>query len=175
MKNPCRYMVNILKISYWKVRYGKKLSIGMIQTFERVRIELIGKAKVRVGNYTQNREKLYIGVSNGTLTIGNHCFFNINSSVTCMEKIDIGDYCKFGNNLVIVDHDHNFRTSTPEFISKPIVIGKNVWVGANVTILRGTEIGDNCVIGAGSVVKGKIDANSIYFSKQNTIMRNVCN
>ena len=74
-------------------------------------------------------------------------------SVKSLEYIEIGDNCKFGNNLVIVDHDHNFRAygnhshQNPEFLSSPIRIGNNVWVGANVTILRGTTIGDNCVIG----------------------------
>jgi Acetyltransferase (isoleucine patch superfamily) len=120
-----------------------------------------GKAKVKIGKFNQNREKLYIGVNDGDLTVGDHCFFNINSSITCMEYIEIGNNCKFGNNLVIVDHDHNFRNKNPEFVSGPIKIGNNVWVGANVTILRNTEIGDNCIIAAGSVVKGRAVANSL--------------
>ena len=83
-----------------------------------------------------------------------------------MENIVIGDNCKFGNNVVLVDHDHNYRgcgqytLENPEFVSSPIQIGNNVWVGANVTILRGTVIGDDCVIGAGTTLKGVIPAHS---------------
>ena len=44
---------------------------------------------------------------------------------------------------------------------KPIIVGKNSFIGARVTLLPGTEIGENCIIGAGSVVKGKIPNNSI--------------
>ena len=44
---------------------------------------------------------------------------------------------------------------------KPIVIGENVFIGCNCLILKGTEIGDNTTIGAGSVVTGKIPANCI--------------
>ena len=85
-----------------------------------------------------------------------------------MEQITIGDYCKFGNNLVIVDHDHNYKDcgikkkDSQEFLTAPIKIGNNVWVGANVVILRGTDIGDNCVIAAGSVVKGTVLPNTLF-------------
>jgi acetyltransferase-like isoleucine patch superfamily enzyme len=44
---------------------------------------------------------------------------------------------------------------------EPVYIGKNVFVGLNVIILKGAEIGDNSIIAAGSVVKGKIPANSL--------------
>lgn len=47
-------------------------------------------------------------------------------------------------------------------IYRPVKIGKNVFVGANSLILPGTIIGDNCIIGGGSTVKGNLDANGIY-------------
>lgn len=166
MRSPLRYLKNICTVALMKARYGNKLKMGAIQTFEKLRLEISGKGKVIIGSYNQNREKLYLSACGGVLTLGSHCFFNINGSVTCLQEITIGDNCKFGNNVVIVDHDHNFRTNTydnenPEFISSPIRIGNNVWCGANVTILRGSEIGDNCVIAAGATVKGKYKASSI--------------
>ena len=57
------------------------------------------------------------------------------------------------------------------FVASQIEIGENVWVGANTVILRGTKIGNNCVIGAGSVIKGIIPANSIIIQKRNQIVR----
>ena len=99
--------------------------------------------------------------------IGEHCFFNVGCSVTCIESVTIGNGCTFGNNVVIVDHDHDFRNENRGcFVASPVSIGKNVWIGANTVILRGTKIGDNCVIGAGSVVKGDIPANSIVVQKR---------
>lgn len=143
--------------------------MGWIQSFEKIRLQIGKGASVVIGSYNQNREKMYIGVLNGgELNIGSHCFFNINSSITCAEKIVIGNNCKFGNNLVVIDHDHNYRANgiysgdNPEFISSPVIIGDDVWIGANVIILRGTEIGDNCVIAAGSVVKGIIPPNTLF-------------
>lgn len=113
-------------------------------------------------------------VGNSKLSIGSHCFFNNNTSITCHEGITIGENCKFGNNLVIVDHDHNYEKGQG-FVSCPITIGNNVWIGANVVILRGTQIGDNCVIAAGSIVKDSIPSNTLYYqertSKGKTIVR----
>lgn len=109
----------------------------------------------------------YFVCDGGSLVIGEHCFFNVGCSVTCIESVTIGNGCTFGNNVVIVDHDHDFRNENRGcFVASPVSIGKNVWIGANTVILRGTKIGDNCVIGAGSVVKGDIPANSIVVQKQ---------
>ena len=179
MRNPLRYLKNVCNVALLKARYGNKLKMGAIQTFENLRLEITGKGKIEIGSYNQNREKLYLSACGGRLSIGNHCFFNINGSVTCLEEITIGDNCKFGNNVVIVDHDHNFKTNTydnenPEFISSPIVIGNHVWCGANVTILRGSEIGDNCVIAAGATVKGKYEAGSIIIPNSKNTIKSVC-
>lgn len=54
---------------------------------------------------------------------------------------------------------------------KPVKIGNNVWIGANTIILRGTEIGDNYVIGAGCVVKGKYNKGSVIIQKRKEEIR----
>lgn len=69
-------------------------------------------------------------------------------------------------NFTILTHDYatfNFLNKYKEFVpnSGRVVIGNNVWFGQNVTVLRGSDIGDNCIIGYGSVVMGKIPANSV--------------
>ena len=65
---------------------------------------------------------------------------------------------EFGEPFLLVLHQmikiFQEAPTTPE-------IGKNVWIGANTVILRGTKIGDNCVIGAGTIVKGDFPENSI--------------
>ena len=168
MKNPMIYINNSIKKFGIKLRYGNRVRMGWIQSFERIRIEIKKEGSLVMGSYNQNRGLMYVGVlDKGLLTIGSHCFFNINSSITCAEKITIGDNCKFGNNLVIVDHDHNYRAEgsysveNPEFVSSPIVIGNNVWVGAGVHINQGVTIGDNTIIGSGSVVTKDIPANVV--------------
>lgn len=157
MRSPLLYIKNVIRVGFLKIRYGRRFKAGAIQTFDRLRVEMHGNGCISMGSFNQNRGNLYLVADGGKIEIGDHCFFNTGSCVTSTESVRIGSGCKFGNNLVIVDHDHNFRKEgDKEFISSPISIGNDCWVGANVTILRGTTIGKNCVIGAGSVVKGQV-------------------
>lgn len=97
----------------------------------------------------------------GILNIGNNVAFNNNCILTCRGKITIGSDTNIGPNCAIFDHDHDYMVEDRMNTYKigTIEIGKNVWIGANVTILKDTVIGDNCVIGAGSVVKGTYRSN----------------
>ncbi len=73
--------------------------------------------------------------------------------------IKIGDYCKITRGVTILAHDYGVsvpRRKHGKFIggSLPVTIGDNVFIGINATILMGTTIGNDCIIGANSVVKG---------------------
>ncbi len=171
MRSPFLYAKNIFIIMGQKIKHGSRIRFGSpIQTFSRLCTEIHGKGTIKIGRFDQNRGTLYLVADGGTIEIGDHCFFNTGSCITAVESVRIGNNCKFGNNLVVVDHDHNFKNEgDKEFISTPVEIGDNVWVGANVTILRGTKIGNNCVIGAGSVVKGEISAGKKVIQKRSAL------
>lgn len=80
-----------------------------------------------------------------------------------MCKVTIGDNVLFGPNVMISTATHPLdpieRLSTE--YGSPITIGNNVWLGGNVSIFPGVTIGDNCVIGAGSVVTRDIPESSV--------------
>jgi acetyltransferase-like isoleucine patch superfamily enzyme len=82
-----------------------------------------------------------------------------------MEKITIGENCLFGENVKIYDHNHRFKSTSlikdQGYTTAPITIGRNVWVGSDVTILKGVTVGDNSVIGAGCVISENIPANHV--------------
>ena len=90
--------------------------------------------------------------------------------LTCRANIKIGNHVQFSPNVMVYDHDHDFRAAggvkSMKYRSTPIVIGNNVWIGANTVILRGSCIGNNCVIGAGSVIHGEYEDNSIVIQKR---------
>lgn len=162
---------SLVYIPLWKLKFKGRLTASIPQGLEKTRIEIDKKAQLKLGEKVQNRGTLYIGCKNkGKLQIGGHCFFNINTSVTCMKEITIGEYCKFGNNLVIVDHDHDFLKTGEEFPGERIVIGNHVWVGANCVILKGVTIGDGAVIGAGSIVRKDVPAGSVYYEKREPVI-----
>lgn len=157
----------------WKIRHGKNIQIAIPQAMEKVKLEKDKGAIITLKKKIQNRGYLYLGCKgNGILEIGSHCFFNVNSSITCLKHIKIGDYCKFGNNLVIVDHDHNFKDAGEEFLTGEIEIGNYVWVGAGCIILKGVRIGDHAVIAAGSVVRSDVPPGKLYYNKREEKVKN---
>ena len=102
------------------------------------------------------------------LKIGNGVYINRNTSIDATVGIEIGDATMIGPNCYITDHDHSFigfPPSTPigelPLEGEKTLIGKNVWLGANVIVLKGVTIGDNTIIGAGSVVTKSIPKNTI--------------
>ncbi|MDD6628098.1 MAG: acyltransferase [Lachnospiraceae bacterium] len=160
------------KIIYWKCRYGSGIKTSPVQGLGRVRIELSPKGKIQLGTRIQNRGELHlICEGEGRLEIGSHVFCNTGVCITSLGHIKIGDCCKLGNNLVVVDHDHNFKNQDEEYSIGEIYIGDRVWIGANCTILKGAHIGDDCVIAAGSVVRGEVPSGMVYYQKRQTELR----
>jgi len=88
-------------------------------------------------------------------------------------KIIIGDNVTISREVMFLTHDFSITTALEsigldkkkgegeKYFLKKIIIGNNVFIGARSTILYGSEIGDNVIIGTGCVVKGKIPSNSI--------------
>lgn len=83
--------------------------------------------------------------------------------------IEIGDNVQTSTNVYFINHDGGvgvlrnlYKDLKKIDLIKKIVIGNNVFIGFNVTILLGTKIGDNVIIGAGSVVRGELKSNSVY-------------
>lgn len=130
------------------------------------------KGRIKLGGHIGTRKNVEFRVNGGTLEVGEGCFFNNNCMIVSHDKISIGNNCSFGPNVMLFDHDHDFRVSggkkKGEYRTSPIIIGSNVWIGANTVILRGTSIGDNCIIGAGGVIKGNYSENSIVVQKRIT-------
>lgn len=174
MELAWRAFVTLPKIFFWKIRYGNQLNISWIQAVDRGFVLRISKnAKVSIGKEMVSRRNVTLRAEGGSLSIGDKCFLNSNVSITCMDSISIGDGCQIANNVVIVDHDHDYKKSLSGFISEEVVVGNDVWIGANCVILKGTKIGDRCVIAAGSVVKGEIPADTLYYQKREAVCKNV--
>jgi acetyltransferase-like isoleucine patch superfamily enzyme len=102
----------------------------------------------------------------GVLRVGDRVIFGHHCTVAAVERIEIGDDCMFAELVSIRDHDHAFgRADVPYreqgHVSAPVRIGRNVWLGAKVTVVKGVTIGDNAVVGANAVVTRDVPPNSV--------------
>lgn len=96
--------------------------------------------------------------ANASITIGDYCGFS-GVSIVAAKEVVIGNHVMVGANTSIADwDDHTERLGTKP---KSIHIGDNVFIGMNCMIMKGVSIGENSIIGAGSIVTKDIPANAV--------------
>jgi hypothetical protein ELI_0084 len=87
------------------------------------------------------------------ITVGKNVFINSGCCFQDQGGITIGDGALIGHQVVLATLNHDLNPERRKSMkAAPIVIGKNVWIGAHATVLAGVSIGDNAVIAAGAVV-----------------------
>lgn len=103
--------------------------------------------------------RIYIN-KGATLKLGGG-YINHNLNLSCFESITIGQGVAISENVTIRDSDDHTIASSQHPVTKPIVIGNHVWVGMNVTILKGVTIGNGSIIAAGAVVTKDVPENAL--------------
>lgn len=108
------------------------------------------------------------------ITIGENFYANYNLTILDVNPVTFGDNVLIGPNCSFFAAGHplepELRKAGWEF-GKPIQVGNNVWFGGNVTVLPGVTIGENAVIGAGSVVTKDIPADCIAVGNPCRVIR----
>lgn len=163
----------VMKIT--KVKYGKNLLLkGMPIIFNQSGATLTIKDNVTINSsFLSNLIGLYqrtiivTRVPNAKIEIGNNVGIS-GATIYARNSIYIGDNTLIGGNAKILDNDFHplniedrNKDIKEKISSKPIHIGKNCFIGCNTIILKGTTLGDGCVVGAGSIVSGTFDDNSV--------------
>ena len=163
-----------IKYAILKLENRKRFSASfpaMVSPLTEITVE--GKSELHIDRKLKMHNGAKIRVrKGGKMQIGKNFGMSNGCVVTAYEHITIGDNVMLGPNVLIYDQDHDYRAeggvAAMKFKTAPIIIGNNVWIGANTLILRGTTIGDNCVIGGGAVIKGTYPSNSVIIQKRNT-------
>jgi maltose O-acetyltransferase len=103
------------------------------------------------------------------MEIGNSSSISSYTTIYATFGVKIGENCFISSNCGISSYNHiqnslnRHKDQSEDFrFSKPVVIGNNVWIGMNVCILPGVEIGDNSIVGSGSVVVKNIPSNEVW-------------
>lgn len=161
-----------------KVKYGKNLFLkGMPVIFNKSGAKLIIGDNVTVkSSFLSNLVGLYsrtiivTRAPGAEIIIGNNVGIS-GATIYARSRIEIGENTCIGGNSKILDNDfHPIEVETRNRLlndpnggdfdlipAKPIKIGKSCFIGCNSIILKGTILGDGCVVGAGSVVAGKFE------------------
>ena len=158
---PSEFFGNNLRRIYYKKFFGHKDFIipanVTIYDVKNVKIGHSFRVCPNVKIFTEN---------NGSISIGNNFFANYNCFFSAnTDDIVIGNDCLLGPDVLIINSNHDFGKGLlireQSNLSKKIVVGNNVWIGAKSIILPGVIIGDNAVIAAGSVVNKNVEANTM--------------
>ena len=166
---------NVLRFLYAKIKYGERYQSSC---FERISskstIKLFDTGRCKLGRNIELAPSCNFEVhGNGTLSVGSKVYMNRGCILSCHNRVAIGDGSIFGPGVRIFDNNHKFSKKdgvSPNLNTGEIVIGRSCWVASNVIILKGANIGDNCVIGAGCIIDPVIPSGSLVRLEQNLII-----
>lgn len=165
----------------WKgsVRIGKNVHISnrgiiKVSSNKTIRIQNGSQIEIRKNGFLEFKGQAYLG-ENTRFLVGERAIMIIGDNFSCtgrsdfdsLKSIVIGDSCRFSVNLQIMDTDHHrILDKNNIVINEPqsITIGDKVWIGCTSTILKGSNIPTNVIVGANSLVtnKNKMESNFIY-------------
>lgn len=138
-------------------------------------IEVGKNSDLQIGRGLRVRKNAILAVrENAKLLIGRNIFINRNTIIMARKSIIIEEGVTIGPNVCIYDHDHDLQ-NRGGYSCKDILIKKNVWIGSNVTILKGVSIGEDSVIASGCIVTKDVPAHSILIQKRNSIYKSLDN
>jgi len=145
---------------------------------------------ITIGANSFVRGELRAFAHGGRIELGEWCYVGEGSRIWSSASITLGDYVLIAHNVMIVDnftHPMGFQARReharatiagqgPPSIDlgeKPVVIGNDVWIGANSVIMRGVTIGDRAIISASSVVRGDIPPDVVVSGNPAAIVRSL--
>lgn len=140
------------------------------------KLKISGSVKVRIDADTRIGKTVKI-FGSGEVTVGQNVSLN-GCWIGCQQSVSIGDDCLISDCYLLDTDYHNLephlRHAPPgPKVKAPIVIERNVWVGANATVMKGVSIGENSVIGLGSVVRKSVPPNVVVIGNPQQIVKSL--
>lgn len=169
-------LFNLIKLNVLRLFRCRKLRVSHVELLgHQMCFRLKRNATVSLGErLVSDGHGTILVDENAELQIGNRVYFNEDLMISVKNSVTIGEGCRFGPGVKIFDNDHVFDAEngvSDRHVSAPITIGNHCWIAANVVILKGTQIGNNCVIGAGAVVHGTIPDGSLVTATRELVVR----
>lgn len=162
----------LLIFSFYGIKYGN----GTVCK-KRVDFKLTDNAELVFGKNCIINEYAYFQLTRPEpkVIIGDSVVVGRHNMITAKGVIKIGNYCRIGAYVQIIDHDHGIAKDAlimdQEAKIEPVTIGEDVWIGAGAKILKGVRIGAHAVIGANAVVTGDVPEYAIAAGVPAKIMK----
>jgi acetyltransferase-like isoleucine patch superfamily enzyme len=182
--NKLMYFIHILTKNPWDLFRLFNVGITTIKfrylircvgkgTIVEPNLRIINSANVLIGNHCLLKENIYLRAgTEGKVVIKDRAAINSFCQIYGHGDVEIGEGTEIGPGVLITTTDHDYHDELRTRF-KPVLIGRNVWIGANVTILPGIKIGDNAVIGAGAVVTKDIPSYSVAVGIPAKVIKNI--
>ena len=178
MHNGCLYLPSDKEIADWQLQCLDKLyEFNQTRpTQQKLRTEMLKEMFAEIGVNCYIEPPFHSNFGGRHCHWGNNVYANFNLTMVDDTHIYVGDNTMFGPNVTIATAGHPIL---PELREKayqynaPVHIGKNCWRGAGVIVLPGITIGDNVVIGAGSIVTKDIPSNVVAVGNPCKVLRPV--
>lgn len=151
----------------WLSSLGMKVGKGSLLS----QVNITWPHQVSIGKYCCLESNIYfkydgIWKKGPAISIGDHVFIGRNCEFNIRKGISIGNDSLIASGCRFIDHDHGMAIGKPirqqQGPEESIIIGKDVWLGCNVVVLKGVVIGNGAVVAAGSVVTKSIATNEIW-------------
>ena len=145
-------------------------------TEQKKREELLSQMFAEIGENCYIEPPLHSNWAGRNVHFGKNVYANFNLTLVDDTHIYVGDGTMFAPNVVVTTAGHPIDPSLRERVYQfnlPIHIGKNVWIGAGAVIMPGITIGDNSVIGAGSIVTKDVPANCVAYGNPCRVVREI--
>jgi acetyltransferase-like isoleucine patch superfamily enzyme len=162
-----RYARLIARWLWLKVRWrGRLKTDGLCFVCPDVTIEIGKGATLHLGRWSWIGHGCKIRAHEGEVRIGAKSVLGQECTISAFQHVSIGRECIVADRVMMIDFDHGVveheRPVREQGIYKRDVrVGHNVWIGYGVAILRGTTIGDNCVLGTSTVVTKDVPDNAV--------------
>ncbi len=163
--------VRVLILGNPAISLGAKCSFG-----RSVSLRTTDGGSISIGSGSHVSDNVQIVVRGGQLTISEDVFIGTGCIIVCMNNIVIGRDSQIAELVVIRDQDHRTDSTLIRlggFITSPIFIGENVWIGCKATLLRGAVVGDRCVIGAHALVKSAIPDDTLAVGLPSRVVKHL--
>jgi acetyltransferase-like isoleucine patch superfamily enzyme len=171
------YATLLARYAFLKLRFGRRLQTdGICFICPGVKLEIGGKATLRIGRWAWIGHGCKIRVHEGEVSIGAKTVIGQECTISAFQNVSIGRECIVADRVMLIDFDHGAAeverpVRLQGIYKRDVRVGHNVWIGYGACILRGVTVGDNAIIGTSAVVTKPMPANAVVAGSPARVIR----